>query len=166
MYDSKAERQKAYYERKKEKMKKLEEESKDLEIQKRVLQEKLSKSLDELSINDITSFDWSKFTPSEMTLLNTRELESYISVLQDRIKSVFSYENLVENLVNIANAKKNIANLQESMQLQTLLYLLEAELASRERLLDRDAKLSALKDEIKELEAAELMEKPKIKTKK
>jgi hypothetical protein len=188
MYDSKAERQKAYYERKKKKMKELEEEVTGLEAQKQLLQQKLAKSIKDLDLKEVTNFDWNKFTPSELTLLSVGDLKSYISTLQEKLTGIFSFGDLVENLVNIINIKtsfkdddmsqekryndlimefgRNISHFQEGIQLQTLLFLLEAELASRERMLDRDAKLSALKAEIKELETMKLEEKPKIKSKK
>ncbi|NHJ38449.1 MAG: hypothetical protein FK731_00345 [Asgard group archaeon] len=187
-YTSKAERQKAYYERKKKKMKELEEEKFSLEAQKKLLQEKLNKSLKDLDLKDITNFDWNKFTPIELTLLSAGDLKLYISTLQEKLENIFSFGDLIENLVNIVNIKssfknddmsqekryndlieefgQNISDFQEGIQLQTLLFLLEAELASRERMLDRDAKLSVLKAEIKELETMKLEEKPKIKSKK
>ena len=58
-----------------------------------------------------------------------------------------------------------VDTLQESTQQQTLLYLMEAELANRERLLIRDYKLEILQSKVEELkkETKEKELKPKQK---
>ena len=68
-------RQKAYYERKKKKMKELEEKVKALQ-KGRDLSPEQKKILEDLDLPEYDAFSWTKITPNEIALLGSRELES------------------------------------------------------------------------------------------
>ncbi|MHA1211883.1 MAG: hypothetical protein ACTSSH_05420, partial [Candidatus Heimdallarchaeota archaeon] len=80
--------------------------------------------------------------------------------LQDLIRSTISMDRLNSSMeISVEDALGQIdpildnivETLHESNQQQTLLYLMEAELANRERLLIRDYKLEILQSKVEEL---------------
>lgn len=173
-YATQAERQKAYHERKKEKMEDLEEQVKKLEKQKtQPLFEQLE-TIDGLPLKDIMKFAWTKITPSEIAVMGTEELESFISTLHRKSNEAKTFEDSLENLVigyvtkyqletledipknRIKELNSQISNsmidLRESIQLETLLYLMEAELASRARMDTKKSKFDLFDGEIAALE--------------
>ncbi|NHJ03869.1 MAG: hypothetical protein EAX90_03535 [Candidatus Heimdallarchaeota archaeon] len=168
-YATGAERSKAYYERKKAKMKTLEEHLKKLESVK-------SEGLLNISIEleKIEKFDWQKITPSEISLMDIQKLEHITKIFREKIMEKPAIKVELQNLIryifdsNILEELESVAvedilrlldpafnsiveTVQESNQQQTLLYLMEAELANRERLQIRDYKLEILQSKVEEL---------------
>jgi len=148
-------RQKAYYERKKKKMKELEERVKALQ-KGRDLAPEQKKILEDLDLPEHEAYSWTKVTPNEIALLGLRELEKTITEFQkiaDNNSTLkFHILNLIIKTINIdylhssdnlstkellAMLKEDVSSIldagYESNQQQMLLYLMEAELASRER---------------------------------
>ncbi|MFW9852267.1 MAG: hypothetical protein ACFFDS_04960 [Candidatus Thorarchaeota archaeon] len=177
-------RQKAYYERKKKKMKELEERVKKLQNGKDLSPEQ-KKILEMLDIPDRGESFWTKITPNEIALMGTQKLEQLASNLREitNINTLLKIQilNLIvktinldylhspeelssKDLLNILNDDvESIINLtQESNQLQTLLYLLEAELDSRGRLDKREATIDLFEAKVEELEKQ--IKERKIKT--
>jgi len=181
-YESRAERQKAYHERKKERMRELEKQLKMLETRGA-----LEFSLNSDSPNKVKQFSWKKITPSEIALMGTKELKILVDSLQDKIKENFSLGDSLENIVlsvlqkqyfknideNYSNKilileseiGENVALFEESIQQQTLLYLMEAELASRNRLDDKKTKLDLFEAKVDALEQQSEAKKVEIKKK-
>ena len=179
-YESRAERQKAYHERKKERMRELEKQLKVLETKGA-----LEFSLNSDSHNEVKQFSWKKITPSEIALMGTKELKILVDSLQDKIKENFSLGDSLENIIlsvlqkqyfkNIdenyskkiftleSEIGENIALFEECIQQQTLLYLMEAELASRNRLDDKKTKLDLFEAKIDALEKQSETKKIKVK---
>ena len=172
--ENKYARQKAYYERKKKKMKDLEERVKKLQSGKNLSLEQ-KKILERLDLPDIDESLWTKITPNEIALMGTQKLEQLTSNLQKitdintllkiqilnlivktiNLDYLHSPEELSsKDLLNILNDDvESIINLtQESNQLQTLLYLLEAELESRGRLDKREITIDLFEAKVEELE--------------
>ena len=181
-YTTNAERQKAYYERKKKRMRELEE--KLAKIEGKPKPESAQKKISRKKIDPTkTSFSWRKITPGEIALIGEKELKRLIASFNEKIAhntslmdsilnlvitafdidSTGSLDDLTENdLVELSNEIDTIIHLsQESNQQQTFLYLLEAELESRERSLDRELKLDILESETEEF----LKEKKKVEEK-
>ena len=177
-------RQKAYYERKKLKMKDLEERVKKLQDGKDLSPEQ-KKILETLDIPDFGASFWTKITPNEITLMGTQKLKQLASNLREitNINTLLKIQilNLIvktinldylhspeelssKELLNILNDDvESIINLtQESNQLQTLLYLLEAELDSRGRLDKRETTIDLFEAKVKELEKQ--IQERKLKT--
>lgn len=185
-YETRSERQKAYHERKKQKMQVLEEEVKKLEKQTLFSSDSLEDIFDDSVFKEVFKFPWKKITPSEIALMGTQDLESLVREFRERIHEKAPFNRALENIVmgiinknylatrekpNLEKIKEittqiqeNIGNLEERMQQQALLYLMEAELANRERLDGRKAKLDLFEAKIDELEK-EVKEK-KIEVKK
>ncbi|MHA1532065.1 MAG: hypothetical protein ACTSR6_08715 [Candidatus Heimdallarchaeota archaeon] len=176
-----ADRQRAYYERKKQRMKELEEKLAKLETRPKTKsdQKKITRKIKDVSK---TSFPWKKITPGEIALIGKKELERLISTFSEKIDqnsylmeilnliittfdidSSRSIDDLTDNdLEQLSNEIDTIIHLsQESNQQQTFLYLLEAELASRERSIEREFKLDVLESETEEF----LKEKKKVEKK-
>ncbi len=173
-YETRSERQKAYHERKKQKMQVLEEEVKKLEKQTLLSSDSLEDIFDDSVFKKVFKFSWKKITPSEIALMGTQDLESLVSEFRMRIQEQESFTRTLENIVmgiinknylaarekpNLEKIKEittqiqgNIGNLEERMQQQALLYLMEAELANRERLDGRKTKLDLFEAKIDELE--------------
>ncbi|HUT82773.1 MAG TPA: hypothetical protein VMZ29_16375 [Candidatus Bathyarchaeia archaeon] len=186
-YETQSERQKAYHERKKQKMEKLEEKIKVLEKEKLFSSDDKIEVFEDVEFKDIPSFNWKKFTPSEIALMGAQDLESLIEEFQERIHEHASFDISLENITlgiiskNYLASKndpslekieqinreinRNIKNLEERMQQQTLLYLMEAELANRERLDSRKTKLDLFEAKIDELEKEVKKDKVKIEKK-
>jgi len=144
-----ADRSRAYYERKKEKMKELEKKVETLESAKPVKK----KQMKPIKLKDIESFSWQKITPSEISLMDTQSLEHIIKIfsekmittpvvkvhLQNLISSTISLdvsnfsETTVEDVLEQLDPVLDevVKTLEESSQKQTLLYLMEAEIANR-----------------------------------
>ncbi|NHJ31621.1 MAG: hypothetical protein FK732_02045 [Asgard group archaeon] len=185
-YETRSARQKAYHERKKQKMKELEDEVKKLEKQTLLASDTLADIFDEGIFKEVFTFSWKKITPSEIALMGTQELEGLVEEFREKIQEYASFERALENIVmgivnknflatqeepNMSKIKEiasqiqeNIGNLEERMQQQALLYLMEAELANRERLDGRKAKLDLFEAKIDELEKE--VKKKKIEVKK
>lgn len=166
-----ADRQRAYYERKKQRMTDLEEKLAKLETRSKTKSnhQKITRK-----IKDVTkaSFPWKKITPGEIALIGKNELERLIisfrekmnqnSILLESILNLIittfeidssgSLEELTNNdLEQLSSEINGIIQLsQESNQQQTFMYLLEAELASRERSVVREFKLDVLESETEE----------------
>lgn len=173
-YETRSERQKAYHERKKQKMQVLEEEVKKLEKQTLLSSDSLEDIFDDSVFKKVFKFSWKKITPSEIALMGTQDLESLVSEFRERIQEQESFTRTLENIVmgiinknylatrekpNLEKIKEittqiqgNIGNLEERMQQQALLYLIEAELGNRERLDGRKTKLDLFEAKIDELE--------------
>ncbi len=166
-----ADRQRAYYERKKQRMKELEEKLAKLETRPKTksAQKKITRK-----VKDATkaSFPWKKITPGEIALIGRKELERLIISFSEKIDQNSSLMESILNLIittfdidssgsldeltdndleQLSNEIDTIIHLsQESNQQQTFLYLLEAELASRERSVEREFKLDVLESETEE----------------
>jgi len=173
-YETRAERQKAYHDRKKHRLKELEEEVKQLEKQSLFSLDSLEDVFEEFTFKEGSKFNWQKITPSEIALMGTQDLDSLIREFREKINEHTSFDRSLENIVmGIINKKylaarenpplekikgitlqiqENIGDLDERMQQQTILYLMEAELANRERLDSRKAKLDIFEAKIDELE--------------
>jgi len=166
-----ADRQRAYYERKKQRMKELEEKLAKLETRPKTktTQKKITKKVKDAMK---ASFPWKKITPGEIALIGKKELKILITSFNEKIAqnsslmesilnliittfdidSSRSLDDLTDNdLEQLSNEINTIIHLsQESNQQQTFLYLLEAELASRERSIEREFKLDVLESETEE----------------
>lgn len=164
-----ADRSRAYYQRKKEKMKELEEKVKNIESKSFVNKNQKRN----FKIKDIEKFNWQKITPSEISLMDTQSLIQMTKTFKDKLietptvkiqlqnlisatlgsdilnSSEVSIDELLEQVNPILDAV--IENLEESNQQQTLLYLMEAELANRERLQIRDYKLEIIQSKLDDL---------------
>ena len=167
-------RQKAYYERKKKKMKDLEERVKKLQNGKDLSPEQ-KKILESLDMPDIGAPSWTKITPNEIALMGIQKLEQLASNLREitNINTLLKIQilNLIVKTINLDYlhspeeiTSKDLLNMlnddvesiidlsQESNQLQTLLYLLEAELDSRGRLDKRETTIDLFEAKVEELE--------------
>ena len=167
-------RQKAYYERRKKKMKELEEKVKALQNGVALSPEQ-KKLLEELDLPEHEDFSWTKITPNEIALMGSQELQRTITEFQkisaNNSTLKFHILNLIVKTINIdylhssadmstkdllTMLKEDVSNIleagYESNQQQTLLYLMEAELASRERSSTRERKLDIFEAKVEELE--------------
>ncbi|MGC9779480.1 MAG: hypothetical protein HZR80_09590 [Candidatus Heimdallarchaeota archaeon] len=166
-----ADRQRAYYERKKQRMKELEEKLAKLETRPKTksAQKKITRKMRDATK---TSFPWKKITPGEISLIGKKELERLIVTFR---KKIDQNSSLMESILNLIITTFDIDSSgsldelttndleqlsveidtviklsQESNQQQTFLYLLEAELTSRERSVEREFKLDVLESETEE----------------
>lgn len=178
-------RQKAYYERKKKKMKELEEKVKALQ-EGRDLSPEQKKILEDLDLPEYDAFSWTKITPNEIALLGSRELERTIAEFQkisaNNSTLKFHIFNLIIKTINIdylhssdnlstkellTMLKEDVSSIldagYESNQQQTLLYLIEAELASRERSSTRERKLDIFEAKVEKLEKEAKVKEKEIK---
>ncbi len=178
-------RQKAYYERKKKKLKELEEKVKALQKGKDLSPEQ-KKILEDLDLPEYDAFSWTKITPNEIALLASQELQRTIAEFQkiaaNNSTLKFHILNLIIKTINIdylhssddLSTKELLAMLKEdvdsildagyeSNQQQTLLYLMEAELASRERSSTRERKLDIFEAKVDELEREIIVKDKEIK---
>jgi len=183
-YESRADRQKAYLERKKQKMKDLEEQVKKLESQDMFSSDIKLEALEEIKFKEVPKYTWRKITPSEIALMETKDLEVLIEEFGDRIQQYSSFSAALENITLGIISKnqliskedtppskiqevtqqinENIKNLDERMQQQTLLFLMEAELTNRNRLEGRKTRMDQFEASIDELEEGS-KEKTKVK---
>lgn len=184
IHETGADRSRAYYERKKAKMKDLEEKVKKLET-KTPGKKQSGKALE---LKEIEKFDWQKITPNEISLMDIQKLEHLTKTFRKKLTEnpaiKGQLQHLIQSLItsDILETSKDITiedilgrldpilddvvdTLQESTQQQTLLYLMEAELANRDRLLISDYKLEILQSKVEELkkETKEKELKPKQK---
>lgn len=180
IHETGADRSRAYYERKKAKMKDLEEKLARIETKTKSDQKKITrKTLDPAK----ASFPWKKITPGEIALIGEKELKRLIISFSEKIAQNSSLMESILNLIittfdldssgsideltdddleQLSNEIDAIIHLsQESNQQQTFLYLLEAELSSRERSVEREFKLDVLESETEEF----LKEKKKVEKK-
>ncbi|NPD90426.1 MAG: hypothetical protein HGN29_17065 [Asgard group archaeon] len=180
-YKTNADRQRAYYERKKKRMKELEERLAKIESKPKTEsdQKKITRKIRDVKK---TSFPWKKITPGEIALIGEKELKRLIISFSEKITQNSSLMESILNLVittfdidssgsideitdedfeQLNNEIDTIIHLsQESNQQQTFLYLLEAELASRERTIEREFKLDVLESETEEfLKEKKMIEK-------
>ncbi len=167
-------RQRAYYERRKKKMKELEEKVKALQ-NGRDLSPEQKKILEDLDFPEYEAFSWTKITPNEIALLGSKELERTIAEFQkiavNNSALKFHILNLIIKTINIdylhssdelstkellVMLKEDVSSIldagYESNQQHILLYLMEAELASRERSSTRERKLDIFEAKVEELE--------------
>ena len=175
-------RQKAYYERKMRKIKELEEKVKALQ-KGRDLSPEQKRLLKDLDLQDYETISWTKITPNEIALMGSQELDTTIEdfkkivynntqlrvqILNLIIKTIsidylhssddLSTKDLLKILKEDVNSILNAGN--DTIQQQMLLYLMEAELASRERSSTREKKLDIFEAKVEELEKeAEVKEK-------
>lgn len=170
IHETGADRSRAYYERKKAKMKELEDKVKKLET--KTSGKKMSGKV--LKLKEIEKFDWQKITPNEISLMDIQKLEQLTKTFREKLTEnpaiKGQLQHLIQSLISsdILDTSAEITvedilgqldpilddvvdTLQESTQQQTLLYLMEAELANRERLLIRDYKLEILQSKVEEL---------------
>jgi hypothetical protein len=181
-YASNAERQRAYYERKKKKVKELEEEVKKL---KTGTIDKRKKSLKPLKIED-AMFSWEKITPGEIALMGMDELKQIATSFSKKIVDKSALREPLFNLILVAvntdfsstseeltsekifdqlnpEIDQVIQHLRENIQRETLLYLLEAEIASRDRIANQDSRIDTILSEINELKKVVKEQELKIK---
>ncbi|MCE7740562.1 MAG: hypothetical protein KAU62_06205 [Candidatus Heimdallarchaeota archaeon] len=178
-------RQKAYYERKKKKMKELEEKVKALQ-EGRDLSPEQKKILEDLDILVYEPSSWTKITPNEISLMGSQELEKIIEdfkkIADNNTQLRFHILNLIIKTINIdylhssddlstkdllKMLKEDVSSIldagYESNQQQTLLYLMEAELASKERSSTRERKLDIFEAKVEELEREARVKEKEIK---
>ena len=178
-------RQKAYYESKKKKIRELEEKVKALQ-KGRDLSPEQKELLEDLDLPEYEAFSWTKITPNEIALLGPRELERTIAefqkILANNSALKFHIFSLIIKTINIdylhssdnlstkellAMLKEDVSSIldagYESNQQQTLLYLIEAELASRERSSTRERKLDIFEAKVEELEREARVKEKEIK---
>ena len=186
-YDTRAERQKAYYERKKKKMESLEKKVEILQKQTPFSLDSLEEILEDYEFNKSSELPWEKFTPSEIGLMGTKNLEFIVNKYKEELQEFSSFENTLENIImgilsknflesrenpsreKITGVQKrieeNISTFINKVQKQTLLYLLEAELTNRERLEGKEKKLDLFEAKIEELEKEAKKKKIEIQNK-
>ncbi len=178
-------RQKAYYERKKKKMKELEAKVKALQ-KGRDLSPEQKKLLQDLDLQEYESISWTKITPNEIALMGSQELETTIEefkkIADNNTQLRFYILNLIIKTINLDYLhsledlstkdllkilKEDVNSIldagYESIQQQMLLYLMEAELTSRERSSTREKKLDIFEAKVEELEREAKVEEKEIK---
>ena len=183
--ENKYARQKAYYERKKKKMKELEEKVKALQ-KGRDLSPEQKKMLKDLDLPEYETISWTKITPNEIALMGIQELkttiEDFQKITDNNARLRFYILNLILKTINIdylhssenlttkdllTMLKEDVSSIldegYESNQQQTLLYLMEAELASRERSSTRERKLDIFEAKVEELEKEARVKEKEIK---
>jgi len=181
IHETGADRSRAYYERKKAKMKELEGKVKKLQAK--------TQDMPEISFEpeEVERFDWQKITPGEISLMDIQRLKQMTKTFREKITEKPAIKIELQNLIRFAfnsdllKSSEEITveaalklidpvldsfteTIQESTQQQTLLYLMEAELANRERLQIRDYKLEVLQSKVEELKK-ERKEEIKLKQK-
>ncbi len=178
-------RQKAYYERKKKKIKELEEKVKALQ-KGRDLSPEQKKLLKDLDLLEYETINWTKITPNEIALMGPQELEITIEdfkkIADNNTQLRFHILNLIIKTISIdylhssddlstkdllKMLKEDVSSIldagYESNQQQTLLYLMEAELASRDRSSTRERKLDIFEAKVEELEREAKVKEKEIK---
>ncbi len=167
-------RQKAYYERKKKKIKELEEKVKALQ-KGRDLSPAQKKLLKDLDLPEYETISWIKITPNEIALMGIQELETTIEdfkkIADYNVQLRYYILNLIIKTISIDYLhssddlstkdlskilKEDVSSIldagYETIQQQMLLYLMEAELSSRERSSTREKKLDIFEAKVEELE--------------
>jgi hypothetical protein len=159
-YASDAERKKAYRQRKKEKMEKLEKRVSVLEKILSKHQIDLETAIEEIEEDDLPhETALIKLTPDEISNLNSKKIIEYLAayeknnslILGNSIKNILKKSGIKINLKN-SEAKQNFSELEENIQQQILIYLMRAELEKRQRLDEGKKELDLLEKEIEELE--------------
>ena len=183
-YDTQAERQKAYHNRKRERVKKLEEQLEKLEKQV-LFSSDQSSYLEKISFKEVPKFKWKKITPSEIALMGTQELELFINEFREHINEFTlntSLENIIMGIIRKNylesqdfskneierlnyHIKTNITLFESRIQQQTLIYLMEAELENRLRLNNRKSKLDIFESKVEALEKNIQKKKLEVKNK-
>lgn len=158
-YETDAERKKAYRERKKvvlaelkEKVEKIEKKMENVINIEKMITPELKAVHEELKI------PWMKLTPKEIASMKTTELKKYRQVILRNFGAITYPIPVLDPFINLlkVSTKENNSQrllLAERMQQIVLLYLIEAELASRERELSIDDELDALIQRVTELES-------------
>lgn len=183
-YETNADRQRAYYERKKKKMKELEEEVKKLKTGT-LTKDKRLKSLKPIKLEE-SMFHWEKISPGEIALMGLQELKQIASNFNKKIVNNSALREPIFNLI-LATVNKDFGSttkeltteeffkqlspeidqviqyLRENIQRETFLYLMEAEIASRDRLANQDSRIDVLLSEINELKKVVKEQELKIK---
>ncbi|MBD3193223.1 MAG: hypothetical protein GF308_21495 [Candidatus Heimdallarchaeota archaeon] len=171
-YATNAERQKAYYERKKKRRKELERKVRKLEEAMIKTEEEQFRFID-MDFERETL--WKRYTPEEIATMTTPEILKNLKELKELVAGSLSLNNPLqriilgtvigfstdskEGLVNSSelpeiDINKGLADFVEVVQQLTQIHFLEAEIASRERKMgkvDKREKLAALEKGIKEL---------------
>ncbi|NHJ87972.1 MAG: hypothetical protein FK734_21085 [Asgard group archaeon] len=171
-YATNAERQKAYYERKKKRIKELEKKLASLDGNLETDSTPIKNLRKKIDIKK-ASFSWKKYTSRELALIGEKELKRLItsfnelidnnSVLMESILNLIittldiDYSGSLTDISNkdLEHLDKDINTIiqfsKENNQQQTFLYLLEAELESRQRSIEREIRLDILEVETQEL---------------
>ena len=178
-------RQKAYYERKNRRIRELEEKVKSLQ-QGRDLSPAQKRLLKDLDLPEYETISWTKITPNEIALMGSQELEVTI----EEFKKISEYNtqlryhifNLIIKTISIdfLNSSEDLSTKDllkilkedvssildagyEAIQQQMLLYLMEAELASRNRSSTREKKLDVFEAKVEEFERESELKEKEIK---
>ena len=163
-YETDAERKKAYRERKKvilielkEKVDKIEKKMENVIDIKKMITPELKAVHEELKI------PWMKLTPKEIANMGTEELKKYRKVILRNFGDISTDDNspypvpVLDPFISLLNkSTKEGYNqrvlLAEKMQQIVLLYLIEAELASRERESNIEDEMDDLMQRVSKLE--------------
>jgi hypothetical protein len=172
-YATNAERQKAYYERKKKRRKELERKVRKLE---KAMIKKEEEQFRFIDMDSERETSWERYTPEEIATMTTPEILKNLKELKELVAGSlllnnplqriilgtvigFSIDSKEEELVDSSelpeiDINKGIADFVEVVQQIIQIHFLEAEIASRERKMgkvDKREKLAALEKGIKEL---------------
>ena len=173
-YATTAERQKAYHDRKRQRLKELEEQIKKLEKQDAFSFVISDEFFDTIPFKQLEDFPEKHITPSEIALMGTQDLELLVEKLETKLEVKTNLNATLENIIlgviskyHLKSLEKtpenelakitdtleeNFDHLEKSIQQQTLLYLLNAELENRLRLDDKKSRLDLFGDKVEELE--------------
>lgn len=173
-YATTSERQKAYHDRKRQRLKELEEQILKLEKQDSFSFVISDEFFDIIPFKQLSDFPEKHITPSEIALMGTQDLELLVEKLEYKLEIKTSLNITLENIIlgviskyHLKSLEKipekelekikskleeNFDHFEKSIQQQTLLYLLNAELANRLRLDDKKSRLDLFSDKIEELE--------------
>lgn len=165
-YASDAERKKAYRIRKKKKIAVLEAKVKELEAEVKNMSEIAEKMTPELKeVHEEITVPWMKLTPMDIASMETEKLKHYRRILQNqfswkRIKQHPLYAGLTalarpkdsEDWADYWKSQDRRLWFIESFQQVVLIYLIEAELASRKREMNEENMIEKLEERIGDLE--------------
>ncbi|MHA1449810.1 MAG: hypothetical protein ACTSP4_10365 [Candidatus Hodarchaeales archaeon] len=162
-YNTDAERKKAYRIRKKEKIKKLEARLIELEKEMENMSDITKRITPELAeVHEEITVPWMKLTPMDIASMETKKLKRYSRILQHQTRTPQNplYAGLsalarpTDNAERVSYWKLHERKLSfiESFQQVVLIYLIEAEIASREREMKEEYLIDKLEDRIGELE--------------
>ena len=159
-YETDAERKRAYRERKKARLVELKEKVEDIEKKMATMIDIEKVITPELkAVHEELKIPWMKLTPGEIAEMRTNELKKYRDVILRNfgemghdypIPVLDPFINIMDKTTKEKNSYRTL--LAQRMQQIVLLYLIEAELASRERESNFDEELENLMDRIIELE--------------
>ncbi|MFX0117322.1 MAG: hypothetical protein ACFFB3_22435, partial [Candidatus Hodarchaeota archaeon] len=155
-YKDDAERKRAYHQRQKEKISQLEKRVEELEGEIEIMSEVRSRRSPVMKeLHEELTIPFKKLTPSEIAEMETEQLNRYRALLHRNIRSTppGSVLSPVRELVRVSSTKKDVDHssedpgmsyldvtrqdrairLAEDLQQIVLIYLIEAELARRQR---------------------------------